>query len=116
MPSFSAEIKNYEIFHVAGGSCTYSYRAYIRLTGVNGGLVGVAYFHRNPSTLPSKDLVKTISVDDVPTTYAQCHYRWEDFANIVDLLRNESPVYITHYGTDYSTIHTSGEPVGEVEG
>ena len=41
-------------------------------------------------------------------------FHLEDFANIIDLLRNEKPIFLWWDGTQY-TITTSNEPVGEGE-
>jgi ppGpp synthetase/RelA/SpoT-type nucleotidyltranferase len=49
--------------------------------------------------------------------YISCHYLVEDYPRIIDLLRNEKPVYVefdVQLG-NMSNIRTSAEPVGEGE-
>jgi hypothetical protein len=45
------------------------------------------------------------------------YYQYNDMANIVDMLRNESPVYFIHVptGSNNSRLSTGSEPVGEGE-
>ncbi len=45
------------------------------------------------------------------------HYCWEDFPHIVDILRNESPVYVRYVEGCWNigSITTVSEPVDEGE-
>lgn len=45
------------------------------------------------------------------------HYRYDDLDDIVDMLRNEKPVYLIYNadGNNFSCISTTEEPVGETE-
>lgn len=49
--------------------------------------------------------------------YVWCHYSWEDFPQVLDLLRNEKPVFVRYVagGWSLASITTSIEPVGEGE-
>jgi len=110
--AFSEEIKKYDVVYYAGGKNTtgYLYRAIIGLRRDDGSLIGGAYFHREPSTMPNTD-------DQTPSGYVWCHYTWEDFLPIMDLLRNEKPVLVRYVagGWNIASITTSLEPVGEGE-
>jgi hypothetical protein len=106
------EIKKYDVAYYAGAknAAGYPYRAIIGLRDDHDGLIGAAYFHRDASTLPPSDTSKT-------SGYISCHYLAEDYPKILDLLRNESPVYVefeVHLG-NMANIRTSAEPVGEGE-
>lgn len=108
----SEEIKRYDVSYYAGGKNTagYRFRAIIGLRRDNGSLIGAAYFHRDPATMPNTD-------NQEATGYIWVHYRWEDFPQVMDLLRNEKPVYLRYVagGWNMASIDTSAEPVGEGE-
>lgn len=110
--AFSEEIKQYDVSYYAGGQNTtgYQYRAIIGLRRDDGSLIGGAYFHRDPATMPSTD-------NQTSSGYLWLHYTWEDFPQILDLLRNESPVYARFVAGGWSlgSITTSLEPAGEGE-
>ena len=110
--AFIEEIKKYDVAYYGGGKNTsgYQYRAIIGLRRDNGSLIGGAYFHRDPSTMPNTD-------DQTSTGYVWCHYTWEDFPIVLDILRNESPVRVRYVagGWRIASITTSIEPVGEGE-
>jgi hypothetical protein len=104
-----AEIKKYDVAYYAGGKNTagYKYRATIGLRREDLTLIGAAYFHRDPATMPNAD-------HQDPSGYLWCHYSWEDFPRVLDLLRNEKPVFV-RYVDGIASITTSMEPVGEGE-
>jgi len=48
--------------------------------------------------------------------YISCNYSWEDFPMVMDLLRNEKPVFVEYVGRwNQAGITTALEPVGEGE-
>jgi hypothetical protein len=106
------EIKKYDVAYYAGGqnAAGYPYRAIIGLRNEEDGLIGAAYFHRNPKTLPVTDTRKV-------SGYISCHYLAEDYPQVLDLLRNEKPVYVEFEAQlgNMANIRTSAEPVGEGE-
>ncbi len=57
----------------------------INLVAGSGEFVGELIFMPNGTTLPAD-------------TQTQAHYHLEDFANVLDLLRNERPIYYIHNG------------------
>jgi len=106
------EIKTYDVEYYGGGknAAGYPYRAIIGLRRANGSLIGAAYFHREGASLPATD-------EQTPGGYIWCHYPWDSFTHVLDLLRNESPVYARYVGANWQigSITTSLEPVGESE-
>lgn len=106
------EIKKYDVAYYAGGKNTggYPYRAVIGLRNDNDGLIGAAYFHRNATTMPATDTRKA-------SGYISCHYLAEDYPRVLDVLRNEKPVYVEFevLPGNIANIRTSAEPVGEGE-
>jgi hypothetical protein len=107
------EIKKYDVAYYGGGmnASNYAYRAIIGMRRDDGSLIGAAYFHRSATTMPSSDSVGP------PAGYISCHYLAEDYPRIVDLVRNEKPIYVTFTagGWDIASIETSLEPIGEGE-
>lgn len=57
----------------------------IKLVAGSGEFVGELVFMPNGTTLPAD-------------TETQAHYHLADFANVLDLLRNERPIYYIHNG------------------
>ncbi len=110
--AFNEEIKKYDVAYYGGGknSTGYKYRAIIGLRREGGSLLGGAYFHADPATLPDTD-------DQTSTGYVWCHYSWEHFPHVLDLLRNEKPVFLRYVagGWKIASVTTSLEPVGEGE-
>ena len=106
------EIKKYDVAYYAGGknAAGYPYRAIIGLRNDADGLIGAAYFHHNATTMPVADTQRA-------TGYISCHYPAEDYAKVLDILRNEKPVYVEFEVRpgNIANIRTSAEPVGEGE-
>jgi hypothetical protein len=74
-----------------------------------GNYIGQLLFLPNGSTLPA---------DTVVNKQAQLHYHLDDFRNVVDLLRNEKPIYMYYNGSGSgfeNGIRTMSERVGEGE-
>jgi len=103
------EIKKYDVAYYAGGrnAAGYPYRAIIGLRDDHDRLIGAAYFHQNSSTMPGGDTQNA-------SGYISCHYLAVDYPMILDVLRNEKPVYV-EFEMNTGNIRTSAEPVGEGE-
>ena len=112
MPHVLEEIHKYDVSYNGGGMNTtgYTYRAIIGLRKADGSLIGAAYFHSNPATMPNTDHQSS-------SGYVWCHYSWEHFPPVLDLLRNEKSVYLRYVEGDWhiASITTRVEPVGEGE-
>ncbi len=105
------EIQTYTLDIYSGGSNEkdYAYRAVIGLYGTDGPIIGGLYFHRDANTLPKSD------AQDV-SGYVWCHLLWSDYPSILDMLRNESPVFLRYLDSwAMASLTTSPEPVGEGE-
>ena len=106
------EITKYDVAYYAGGrnAAAFPYRAIIGLRNDSDRLIGAAYFHHNTTTMPVADTQKA-------TGYISCHYLAEDYPQVLDLLRNEKPVYVEFEVRpgNIANIRTSAEPVGEGE-
>jgi hypothetical protein len=106
------EIKKYDVAYYAGAKNLggYPYQAIIGLRDDSDFLIGAAYFHRHPSTLPVADTHKG-------TGYISCHYMADDYPRVLDILRNEKPVFVEFevQNGNIANIRTSAEPVGEGE-
>lgn len=106
------EVKNYDVAYYAGAKNVsgHPYRAIIGLRDENNMLVGAAFFHHSPSTMPVADTQKA-------NGYISCHYPAEHYPFIIDLLRNEKPIFVEFEVTagNVGNIRTSAEPVGEGE-
>ena len=106
------EIKKYDVAYYAGGKnlSGYPYHAIIGLRDENDALIGAAYFHHSRSTMPVADTQKA-------NGYISCHYLADDYPRVLDILRNEKPVFveIEIRAGNVASIRTSAEPVGEGE-
>lgn len=72
------------------------------------GYLGGAFFSNDDET-PLKPAEK------YPSGVYGLYYRHSDLPVIVDMLRNEKPVYLMYNGEQNSRISTTSEPVGEGE-
>ena len=81
------------------------YAGLIYLYDTSGLQIGTLHFKHNnkPALAPTYD-------NDIYNFY----YRNRDWPRIVDMLRNEKPVYLVWY-TDYGYVGMFSEPVGEGE-
>jgi hypothetical protein len=106
------EIKNYDVAYYAGAKNVtgHPYRAIIGLRDDDNMAIGAAYFHHSQSTMPTADTQKE-------NGYIYCHYPAEHFPYVLDILRNEKPVFVEFEESagNVSNIRTSSEPVGEGE-
>jgi hypothetical protein len=89
----------------------YSANSFVPRIGLlsGGKYVGQLIFHPDAAALPP---------DSMAGTQAQLHYHLADFANVIDVLRNEKPVSLLYSGSGggfENAIETSPEPVGEAE-
>jgi hypothetical protein len=96
-------IESYEVIYSANAF-------FPRIGLLNGGkYIGQLIFHPDGAALPP---------DSMAGTQAQLHYHLEDFANAIDLLRNEKPLYLLYAGSGggfENGIKTVPEGVGEGE-
>lgn len=107
------EIKKYKVEYYAGGPSSYMFRATVDLCRDDGSIFACLYFHRDPATMTLDDQAK-------PTRpYAWCHFPDKDFADVLDLLRNEKPLYFRFItgvlNMGVITTLNSAEPIGEGE-
>ena len=110
--ALSEEIKKYDVSYYGGGNNTaaHPYRAIIKLRRGDDTLIGAAYFHRSDDTMPDHD-------EKNDKDHYLCHYREADYARVMDLLRNEKPIYFEFFRGEFPmcNIATGNEPVGEGE-
>lgn len=91
------QIEQYEVMYSAN-----QFPPRVWLKG-GGKYIGQLVFHPNNTPLPG----------DTPDSL---HYHLDDLENVVDLLRNEKPMYLLWTGTGGENgIKTTPEPVGEEE-
>jgi|MudIll2142460700_1097286.scaffolds.fasta_scaffold2046343_2 hypothetical protein len=102
MPTSTTSIDRYSINYYSNTSTpTIS----LWKNGVNRNVASLAFL-RKESALP-----RDYSRDGTAFLF----YRLEDYPNIVDLLRNEKPVFLFWDETAYSIITSTSESVGEGE-
>ncbi|MEM8922090.1 MAG: hypothetical protein AAGD35_01215 [Actinomycetota bacterium] len=84
-------------------------RSYISLVGAAGQRIGGLYFYEDPGAMPNEDSRNS-------TGFVYLHNPVSAYPHVLDLLRNESPVYL-RYDDDRNRgwLATSSEPVGEEE-
>jgi len=105
------EIKKYDVSYYAGGKNVraYPYRAIIGLRDETDEFIAAAYFHLSEATMPASDSKRA-------TGFISCHYGAGDYPQVLDILRNEKPVFVEFdERTNVANIRTSAEPVGEGE-
>jgi hypothetical protein len=110
--SVHREIESYTVSYYGGGTRAarpYDYRAVIGLWD-DEGLIAELFFHAVPDTLPEGD--------DLPDSgEPMSHYPIADFPRVLDILRNEGPVFYQQQSNwpTMANLRTGAEPVGEGE-
>ena len=88
------------------------YFANIHFRKPSGQPMGVAFFYSDPADMPDTD-----SQNAPGNGIIHCHLPAQHFSAVLDLLRNESPIYLTYDEDKHlAYISTSLERVGEGEG
>lgn len=106
-------IKGYSVSFYGGAKNVngHLYRAVIHLFEKKASsYLGCAYFHRNLKTMPKGDSQKANGV-------VYLHFTEDQYEKVLDILRNESPVYLNFVGKKWNvgSLNTAREPVGEGE-
>ncbi len=99
------EIKRYE-YYIFSSRAPSPAHSVILLYG-DQGYIGGAFFSNSDEPLKP--------AEKFPSGVYGLYYRQADLPIIVDLLRNEKPVFLIFGGGNNSRISTSQEPVGEGE-
>ena len=97
------KIDQYEVMYSAN---TFPPRIWLKGAGK---YIGQLVFHPNGAVLPA---------DSMSGTQANLNYHLDDFHNTLDLLRNETPMYLLYNGSGggfENGIKTTQESVGEGE-
>ena len=102
------KIETYQIQYFAGGNNA-ELKAFIWLFDEKNNSAGDIKFYNNPSHISTRD---TMSKDGFIT----CHLTADRYPEVVDLLRNEGPIFL-HYSETQNLgyLSTAAEPVGEGE-
>ena len=82
-------------------------RAEMRLYAEGGGIAGYAHFRSAAKALPGSERA--------PDGHVHLYFDHSDLFNVVDMLRNEAPVYLVWEDAFSTRLSTSPEPVGEGE-
>ncbi len=101
----TVEIKKYEYYTFSSRDNSLA-NSVILLYG-DGGYIGGAFFSNSPDPLKP--------AEKFPSGVYGLYYHYADLPVIIDMLRNEKPVYLIYSDGNNSRISTSQEPVGEGE-
>ena len=94
---------NYYVFSSRDGDA----KAVMLLYGSTGGQIGYVYFRDDAQTMADAE-----KLSDGKITLS---YRYRDLPVLIDMLRNEKPVYLIYVDGINSRISSAAEPVGEGE-
>ena len=97
------QIDQYEILYSAN---TFPPRIWLK---GGGKFIGQLIFHPDGTPLPA---------DGMSGSQVNLHYHLANFENVVDLLRNEKPMYLLYNGSGggfENAVKTTPEPLGEGE-
>jgi hypothetical protein len=112
---FESKVERYDVIYHAGGERT-GIRAAIRLFGQGEVVLGAINFHQDPVDLPELDHVNW---HDDGTGHCSLHMRVDCFDHVLDLLRNEKPIYLGFGGNEagdgVGSLATAPELIGEGE-
>jgi hypothetical protein len=99
------EIKNYEYYTFSSRDSSPA-QSVVLLYGEQG-YIGGAFFSNTGEPLKP--------AEKFPSGVYGLYYRQSDLPVVIDLLRNEKPVFLVFGGPNNSRLSTSQEPVGEGE-
>jgi hypothetical protein len=106
------EIKTYEYYVFSSREATFFVNAVILLYGANSAFIGAVWFKKD----------NTAALEPAATTpegWYRLYYSYVDLPVIIDMLRNEKPVYLIFDTSEDSALNarisTLQEPVGEGE-
>ena len=109
------QVFSYKVKYYGGGRGNrHPYRAMITFHGTrespdSRATTGAAIFYRDPATMPTEDTQSEAG-------FITCNLSWEDFSSVLDLLRNEGPVWVGYSDeTRMAWLETQEESVGEGE-
>jgi hypothetical protein len=105
------EIKSYQVTFYGGGKRVtqpYSYRAIIGLYDAQYQIIAALYFWDSPDAMPNGDKL-------VDGQQPMSHYPIQNLPFIMDILRNEKPIYYEHLGgwQYLGSVRSSMERVGD---
>ena len=114
MPISSTQVASYEANVISPGEPN-RFAATIWLYRTDGSLLAFVSFYRSGTTMMPNQWRSDLNA-------AEVSFRSDAFEPMVDLLRNETPVYFTWFdysaqvpGRIFGVVGTSTEPVGEAE-
>lgn len=105
------KIEQYRVYYFGGGSGSDTDgRAGIRLIGEDDTTIAWLKFWKDSSAMPASD-------EELADGVVRAHYPQGQLRNVLDLLRNESPLFLDYgeFERDVAVISTHKEPVGEAE-
>ena len=103
------QVYRYDVSYYAGGKTEgLRYQAMVGIRDENNKLIAATYFHNDGE-------VESPAVSKTESGMVIMHLPLSAFSRIVDLLRNEKPVYLRFRdgSPPVAAIDTSSEPVGE---
>ena len=102
------KIDSYQIQYFAGSNKA-ELKAFIWLFDEKNDSAGDIKFYNNPDHIPPQDTMSHAG-------FISCHLTADRYAEVVDLLRNEGPIFLHFSETqDLAYLSTAAEPVGEGE-
>jgi hypothetical protein len=107
---FSAELKTYHVYYF-GKRDGSNPRASIYAKDADGHLRVFLLFVENGANLPSCS--ESVGHDGV--SWCRIWYHLDQFPAVIDILRNEKPVYVNYSNPTFAQIFTGPEPIGEEE-
>jgi hypothetical protein len=114
MPVTSTQIASYDANVISPGDPN-QFAATVWLHRADGSLLAFVRFYRNGITMVPNRFRSDLNA-------AEVSFRYDAYAPMVDLLRNETPLYFTWFdysaqvpGRVFGVVGTSREPVGEAE-
>ena len=106
--SFTAELETYNVYYF--GKKDSSNKAIIYARDAQGHVRVFMLFMENGTELHD-------SIEDVVDGVPRCRlwYHIDQFPAVIDILRNEQPVYVHYSNPTFAHIFTGSEPIGEGE-
>jgi hypothetical protein len=105
---FSAELATYAVYYF--GKKTDNVKALIYAKDADNNLRAFLYFVENGA-----DLLSNSEVVSTGVPWCRIWYHIDQFPAVIDILRNEKPVWVNYLSPTFAQIFTGSEPIGEGE-
>ena len=108
--TFLAQITSYRLYVAGKRNTETDWHKVIHLIDTDNNIKGIIVFLHDGQALGQLQEQQTGGIERV------IYWMYDhDYSDVVDMLRNEKPVFLRYVGPNYAYLNTGAEPTGEFE-